>query len=87
MGGEAAIFEQGARAVQKDLAGKGIANPTALLFTSVLMLRHLKWQDYADRLEAAIMQVYAQGDKSVLTPDVDGTGTTATFVDAVISKL
>jgi len=39
LGGAAAIFEQGARAVSKDIAGQGIANPTALLFSSVLMVR------------------------------------------------
>lgn len=87
LGYGAAIFEQGARDVNAALAGKGIANPTALLYASVLMLRHLKWQQYADRLEDAIQAVYTEGDKSVLTPDVGGTGTTLSFAEAVISKL
>lgn len=87
LGYGAAIFEQGARDVNAALAGKGIVNPTALLYASVLMLRHLKWQQYADRLEDAIQAVYTEGDKSVLTPDVGGTGTTLSFAEAVISKL
>ena len=42
---------------------------------------------FCDRLEEAVMEVMATGDKSVLTPDLDGTGTTRSFIDAVIKAL
>ena len=42
---------------------------------------------FRHRLEDALMEVMATGDKSVLTPDLQGTGTTRTFVDAVIKAL
>eukprot|EP01025_Chloroclados_australasicus_P060461 TRINITY_DN775_c0_g2_i1.p1 TRINITY_DN775_c0_g2~~TRINITY_DN775_c0_g2_i1.p1 ORF type:complete len:374 (-),score=50.62 TRINITY_DN775_c0_g2_i1:145-1185(-) len=87
LGGAAAIFEQGARAVQSDVAGKGIANPTAMLNATVLMLRHLQWQSHADKLEQAIEKVYMDAQKSEMTPDVGGTGDTKSFTEAVIRRL
>ena len=64
---------------------EGIANPTALLLSSVLMLEHLKELDAAKRLQAAIMATYADGDS--LTGDVGGTASTEQFADAVIRHL
>jgi isocitrate dehydrogenase (NAD+) len=51
------------------------------------MLHHLRLDTFADRLEAAVLGVYAAGDKAALTPDVGGSGTTATFTNAVIRQL
>ncbi|KAJ9511823.1 hypothetical protein QJQ45_004390 [Haematococcus lacustris] len=82
-----ALFEQGARHVSKDLAGKGLANPTATLLSTSMMLRYLKLHSFSARLEEAVLKVYASGDKSVLTPDVGGTGSNATLTRAVIKNL
>ena len=65
-----------------DIAGKGIANPTALLLSTVMMLEHLKMTDAATRLEKAILRVYADG--KVRTGDLGGKATTAEFTKAVI---
>ena len=65
-----------------DIAGKGIANPTGLLQSAVLMLAHLGESRAAERLEIAIHNVYRE-----LTPDVGGTASSAEFTDAVIRNL
>lgn len=49
MGDNVAIFEQGARHVGKDIAGKGIANPLATLLSTSMMFRHLNLPDFSDR--------------------------------------
>lgn len=84
IGKDVAIFEQGARHVGKDIAGKGIANPTASLLATAMMLRHLNLPDFSDRLSAAVLSTLQTNDKSVHTPDLGGTGTTRLFSDSVI---
>jgi isocitrate dehydrogenase (NAD+) len=49
IGTDVAIFEQGARHVSKKIAGQGIANPTALLLATSMMLRHLQLHSFSDR--------------------------------------
>jgi isocitrate dehydrogenase (NAD+) len=68
-----------------DIAGKGIANPTGLMQSAVLLLTHLGERTAADRLQTAIHDVYREG--KYLTPDVGGTTSTADFTDAVIRSL
>ena len=68
-----------------DIAGKGIANPTALILSSALMLIHLGEQTAAGKLRAAVERVYAE--QKHLTPDVGGQASTQEFTDAVIAKL
>ncbi|GLI59623.1 hypothetical protein VaNZ11_001489 [Volvox africanus] len=87
IGDGVAVFEQGARHVAKDLAGRGVANPTATLLSTAMMFRHLKLAGFADRLDAAVLQVYKDGDKSSLTPDVGGEGTLLRFTEAVLRNL
>ncbi|GBF92681.1 hypothetical protein Rsub_05050 [Raphidocelis subcapitata] len=87
IGNDYAVFEQGARAVSNDLAGRGVANPTALTLSTSMMLRHLGLHSFSDRLEAAVLDVYQSGDKSVLTSDVGGSGTTASLTQAIVSRL
>jgi len=82
VGERCAIFEA-VHGTAPDIAGRGIANPTALLMSSVMMLRWLKLPALADRLEAAIYKVYAEG--RVRTPDLGGKATTQQFVDAIIA--
>jgi len=68
-----------------DIAGQGIANPTALLQSSLLMLRHLGEREAADRIENAMLAVFAEG--TVRTRDIGGTAGTSEFTDAIIAKL
>jgi len=68
-----------------DIAGQGIANPTALLQSGILMLRHLGEREAADRIEHAMLEVFAEGN--VRTRDIGGMSKTAEFADAVISKM
>jgi isocitrate dehydrogenase (NAD+) len=84
MGEHHAVFEA-VHGSAPDIAGKGVANPTAMMLSSVLMLIHLKEPEAADRLRAAIEKVYAE--HKCLTPDVGGRARTEEFTDAVISAL
>jgi isocitrate dehydrogenase (NAD+) len=68
-----------------DIAGQGIANPTALLQSSILMLRHLGEREAADRVERAMLKVYTDGQ--VRTRDVGGTSHTDEFAHAVIQAM
>ncbi|MBM3796505.1 MAG: isocitrate/isopropylmalate dehydrogenase family protein [Acidobacteria bacterium] len=84
IGDHHAVFEA-VHGSAPDIAGRGIANPTALLLSSVMMLRHLLELSAADRLQNAIEMVYK--DAKFLTADVGGNATTNQFADAVISHL
>lgn len=68
-----------------DIAGKGIANPTALILSAVLMLRYLNEKQAADRIENAVRAVYARGE--VRTGDLGGRATTSQFVDALLAEM
>jgi isocitrate dehydrogenase (NAD+) len=68
-----------------DIAGQGIANPTALLQSGILMLRHLGERDAAERVEKAMLKVYNEGQ--VRTRDVGGTSRTDEFAQAVIQAM
>jgi isocitrate dehydrogenase (NAD+) len=65
--------------------GKGIANPTALLQSPILILRHIEERVAADKIESAMFQIFEEG--SIRTRDVGGTASTNEFADAIISKL
>jgi isocitrate dehydrogenase (NAD+) len=82
MGETVAIFEA-VHGTAPDIAGKGVANPTALLMSAILMLRHVGEREAAARIEEALHLVYRQG--KVLTRDVGGTASTAEFTAAVIA--
>lgn len=68
-----------------DIAGKNIANPTALLWSACMMLDHLGLQEYSSKIRTAVDKVLL--DTSVITPDVKGKGTTETYTKAIISAL
>ncbi|XP_028075324.1 isocitrate dehydrogenase [NAD] regulatory subunit 1, mitochondrial-like isoform X2 [Camellia sinensis] len=88
VGADHAIFEQGASAgnVGNDkLVEKKKANPVALLLSSAMMLRHLQFPSFADRLEIAMKHVISQG--KYRTKDLGGSSTTQEVVDAVIANL
>jgi isocitrate dehydrogenase (NAD+) len=84
MGDQHAVFEA-VHGSAPDIAGKGIANPTALILSSVLMLIHLGEEKAAGRLRAAVERTYAE--KKHLTGDVGGSASTEEFTDAVIGNL
>ena len=68
-----------------DIAGKGIANPLAVMLAGVLMLGHLGYAGEAAQLEAAVHRTLADG--KVRTPDLGGDATTRTFTDAILTNL
>jgi isocitrate dehydrogenase (NAD+) len=76
-----AIFEA-VHGTAPDIAGKGIANPTALLMSSIMMLDYLNEAAAARRIENALHKVYREG--KTLTRDVGGKASTAEFTAAVI---
>ncbi|MGC1296150.1 MAG: isocitrate/isopropylmalate family dehydrogenase [Alloacidobacterium sp.] len=84
LGVEAAIFEA-VHGSAPDIAGKDIANPTALLQSAILMLRYIDEEDAADKLQTALEKVY--GEKKTLTRDVGGSSGTKAFADALIKAL
>jgi isocitrate dehydrogenase (NAD+) len=84
IGDEAAMFEA-VHGTAPDIAGKGLANPTALLMSSILMLDHLGEHSAARSIHGALERVYR--DAKSTTPDVGGKASTADFTDAVIAAL
>jgi isocitrate dehydrogenase (NAD+) len=68
-----------------DIAGQGIANPTALLMSAILMLHHIGENDAADRVQKAMLEIYAEG--KIRTRDLGGNAKTAEFANAIIVKL
>jgi isocitrate dehydrogenase (NAD+) len=84
LGHECAIFEA-VHGSAPDIAGKDIANPTALLQSAVLMLRHLDEMAAADKVQAALEAVY--GERKTLTRDVGGSAGTTQFADAVLAAM
>ncbi len=84
IGSEAAIFEA-VHGSAPDIAGKGIANPCALLLGACQMLGHLGMEDQAARLRNAIRDVLNRKDR--VTPDLGGSGSTQSFADALIESL
>lgn len=84
IGVDVAVFEA-VHGSAPDIAGKGIANPTALLKSAVMMLGHIGELSASERLEHAIDKTLAEG--KVLTGDLGGTATTDQFADAIIANL
>src|SRR5467141_2849523 len=84
IGDECAMFEA-VHGTAPDIAGKGLANPTALLMSSVLMLDHLTEKGAAERIQKAIEKVYREAKHT--TRDVGGKAGTEEFADAVIAAL
>jgi isocitrate dehydrogenase (NAD+) len=84
LGENAAIFEA-VHGTAPDIAGKGLANPTAILMSGIMMLEHLGELQAARRIDGALHRVYREGKH--LTRDVGGKGTTEEFTSAVIAAL
>lgn len=83
VGESCAVFEA-VHGSAPDIAGMGVANPTALLFSAVMMLRHLGEAEIADRIMNSVLKVCAEG--KCLTVDLGGKATTAEYTGEVIRK-
>jgi len=82
IGERCAVFEA-VHGTAPDIAGKGIANPTAMMLSAVMMLRWLNLTNAADRMERGLFRVY---EKNVVrTPDLGGSATTEEFAHAVLA--
>jgi isocitrate dehydrogenase (NAD+) len=68
-----------------DIAGKDLANPTAMILSAVMMLRYLGEGDAAVRIESALSAVL--GDERNVTPDLGGTAGTRSMADSVVERL
>ncbi len=84
IGEQGAVFEA-VHGSAPDIAGQGIANPTAILMSAILMLRHIEEFDAAARVEKAMLAVYADG--KILTRDLGGTAKTNEFARAIVEKM
>ncbi|KAJ3070447.1 NAD-dependent isocitrate dehydrogenase [Podochytrium sp. JEL0797] len=84
IGRKASIFES-VHGTAPDIAGKDLANPTALLLSSVMMLRHMKLDAHAERIQKAVLKTIADGQHR--TGDLGGKATNSAFTQAVIKNL
>ena len=84
LGEEIGVFEA-VHGSAPDIAGKNLANPTALLLSAVLMLRHIGEGGIADRVVASLNAVLAEG--TVRTRDLGGTASTIEFTDAICHRV
>jgi isocitrate dehydrogenase (NAD+) len=84
IGESVAVFES-VHGTAPDIAGKGIANPTALLMSAIMMLRHVNEDAAAKRIEDSLHTVYKEG--KTLTRDVGGKASTGEFTEAVIRTM
>ncbi len=84
IGSEAAIFEA-VHGSAPDIAGKGVANPCALLLAAADLLDHLGLVEQGHRVRRAIHDTLQARDR--LTPDLGGSGSTGTFADALVERV
>jgi isocitrate dehydrogenase (NAD+) len=84
IGETVAVFEA-VHGTAPDIAGKGLANPTALLMSAIMMLDHIGEAKAARNVEGALHRIYRAG--KTLTRDVGGTASTGAFTDALIAEL
>ncbi|MDM7917194.1 MAG: isocitrate/isopropylmalate family dehydrogenase, partial [Candidatus Eisenbacteria bacterium] len=86
IGDDCAIFEA-VHGSAPDIAGKGKANPLALIMTAVMMLNHIGQRDVADRIKAAYNAVLQDGRPEEITADIGGRAGTREFTQAVLRRL
>jgi isocitrate dehydrogenase (NAD+) len=85
VGDEFAVFESGTRNTGKNIAGKNIANPSAILLASAEMLAHMGLSEHGKLIKESIYKVMSQDQ--VHTPDIGGMATTVDVVQAVIKHI
>jgi len=86
IGERCAVFEA-VHGSAPDIAGKGLANPLALIMSGVMMLNHLGLTEPADRIKAAYNAVLGAGNPDELTRDIGGRAGTREFTDALLRRL
>lgn len=84
IGEKYAVFEAVHGSAPK-IAGKNIANPTALIQSAIMMLRHLGKYESADKIESALVKIFENGE--ILTQDLGGTSSTKEFGDEIIRNI
>lgn len=84
IGEDIAVFEA-VHGAAPSIAGRGVANPTAMIQTVVLMLKYIGEREAADRIQASVEKILAEG--KVQTRDLGGQATTIDFTEAVIRSL
>jgi isocitrate dehydrogenase (NAD+) len=84
-GENCAIFEA-IHGTAPDIAGKGIANPSAMLLSGCLLLEHLGFPEEATRIRKALEIIASKYGKEI-TPDLGGEGTTESFAQAIVREL
>jgi isocitrate dehydrogenase (NAD+) len=84
IGKDVAIFEP-VHGSAPDIAGKGVANPGAMILAACMLLDHIGEPDKATRIRAALYK--AVNEKKGTTPDIGGSGTTDSFAEVVASRL
>jgi isocitrate dehydrogenase (NAD+) len=84
LGEKAALFEA-VHGTAPDIAGKNMANPTALLMSAIMMLRHIGEGAAGDRIETALNQVLQKRER--VTRDLGGKASTSEFTEAIIAAL
>ncbi|TGO66421.1 hypothetical protein BOTNAR_0061g00220 [Botryotinia narcissicola] len=85
MGREVAVFEPGCRHVGLDIKGKDQANPTAMILSGSMLLRHLGLDDHSNRISKAVYDVIVEG--AVRTRDMGGNSSTNQFTRAILDKM
>ncbi|XP_042306984.1 isocitrate dehydrogenase [NAD] subunit gamma, mitochondrial isoform X1 [Sceloporus undulatus] len=80
-----AVFETATRNTGKSIAGKNIANPTAMLLAGCMMLDHLKLHNYASVIRKAVL--FSMDDPDTHTPDIGGQGTTSEAVQSILKQI
>jgi len=84
IGDECSIFEA-VHGSAPDIAGKGLANPTALLLSSIMMLQHMGLNSHAEKIQTAIFKTIAEGKH--ITGDLGGKAKTSEYAEAVMRAL
>ena len=84
IGKDYAVFEA-VHGSAPDIAGKNIANPTAIIQSSVMMLRYLGEQEAAAKIENALIKVFEKGEN--LTGDLGGNATTDEFTNEILKYI
>ncbi len=85
IGDDAAMFEA-VHGSAPDIVGKNVANPMALLFSSLMMLEHIDQKQIAENIRKAVYKTLVE-KKVYCTPDIGGEGTTSTFTQAVCDNI
>lgn len=86
LGDDCAIFEA-VHGSAPDIAGKGWANPLAMIMSGVMLLNHIGQTGPADKIKSAYNSVLAQGNPDEVTRDIGGRGTTLGFARALAARI